>query len=450
VEFRRRLLVLAAAAFFIRVLFLLLEPATRPVADERTWTNWAVEAIVTPRVQFNPFRFHMIFHPPLYPFFIAALYSLLGTLVAVKWAQALLGALLVAALGLAGARAFGERVGLAVAALAAVYPELVWFSAHFWSETLFLAFLWWAWERLLAADEPAARAGLAALAGLLWGLAILTRETALYLTPVAGLWLAWGRGPVGRRKGLAFLSAALLTVLPWTYRNWVVFRAFIPVSTAGGLNLYQGNAIEDGRLLGRQEVYDRYEAVQGRVEQYRWARAEGLRSIRERQPAWLFEKLRDEMPNFWEADSQALVHIKRGAYGWPVRPWLALAAALVVLLPFLAILVGFVFGCAAFTWERRRGLLLVFLAYYNLIHVATHGYARYRLPALPVVMMLAAGAFVAWRSGTYPRLGLERRVVAAALALVLGLSLVPSLRRNLADPAFGLQPGAPAEDTESQ
>jgi hypothetical protein len=449
VDFRRRLLALAVAGFVLRALFLLLEPPTHPVADERTWTNWAVEAIVTPRVRFNPFRFSMIFHPPVYPFFIAAVYDVSGTLAAVKWAQAALGALLVPALGLVAARAFGTRAGLSVAAIAAAYPELIWFSGHFWCETLFMVFLWWAWERLLAADESGARTRVAAAAGLLWGIAILTRETVLYFTPVAAAWLAWGRGRGGRGRALAFLATALLVVAPWTYRNWVVFQAFIPVSTAGGLNLYQGNAVEDGRLLGRQEVYDRYEAVQGRAAQYRWARAAGLRSIRERQPTWFFEKLRDEMPNFWEADSQAIVHVKRGAYGWPVRPWVAIAAALVVLLPLLAVLVGFVAGAAAFTWERGRGLLITFLAYYNLIHVVTHGYARYRLPALPVAMMLAASAFVAWRSGTYRSLAPRRRLLAWSLALGLGLALLPSLVRNLADPVFGLATGGPARDTET-
>src|SRR5262249_36434108 len=162
---------------------------------------------------------------------------------------------------------------------------------------------------------------------------------------------------------------------------WHVFHALVPVSTAGGLNLYQGNA-----LLTREEVYARYEAVQGRIEQYRFARAEGLRAIRDRQPSWIFEKLRDELPNFWEADSLALIHIKRGAYG-EVRPAVAVASAVVVLAPYLAALALFVLGLAALPPGRGALLLLSFLAYYILIHVVTHGFARYRLPALPVVFV---------------------------------------------------------------
>jgi len=427
---RRTLLLLFGVAVVVRALFVLLEPATAPVADERTWTNWAVEALVTPRVHFSPFRTHMIFYPPLYPYFIAAGYALFGSLAAVKWAQVVVSALLAPALGRVAGRAFGEATGVVAAAVAAVYPELVWFAAHFWSETLFMALLWWGFERLLAADErPGTLAACAA--GSVWGLAVLTRETPFYFLPVAALWLALGRHRAGTRKGAAFLLVALLAIAPWTYRNWIVFKAFIPVATAGGLNLYQGNA-----PLTRQQVYDNYEAIQGRVEQYRWARAQGIQAILDQQPWWIFEKLRDEMPNFWEADSQAVIHVKRGAYGWPVRPASAIAAAVVVLVPFLLALVGFVSSMARAPLGRPAWLLLAFLAYYNLIHVVTHGYARYRLPALPVVLIFAAQAWVdrGERLGPVPG---SRKALAAGVGLALLLSVIASLRVQFNEPAFG-------------
>jgi len=428
----RGLWLVAAGALLVRYAFLLLEPATHPVADERTWVNWAIENLLSQKVGLDPLRTRMIFYPPLYPYFIALVYLGFGTLTAVKWAQATLAALLVPAIGAVGARAFGARVGLVAGLVAACYPELVWFSVHFWSETLFMVFLWWAFEWLLAADDGG---GLwrALVAGLLWGLGILTRETALYFTPLAALWLAWPAArPGATRRAAAFVLATTLAVAPWRWRNWMLFHAFVPVSTAGGLNLYQGNA-----RLTRQEVYDRYDAVQGRIEQYRFARRAGLEAILERQPWWLLEKLRDEMPKFWEADSLALIHIKRGAYG-PVEPARAVLAALVVLVPYVLLLALFAAGLAALRWDRRRLLLVGFLLFYNALHVASHGFARYRLPALPVVILVAAWTLVAWREGGYPRLTRPRRALAAALALALALTLVPSLRENWRHQAFGL------------
>lgn len=434
----RLLLILTAAGLAARVAFLLAEPATSPVADERTWIDWA-RNLSSAKVGFSPFRTKLVFYPPLYHYFIAVAETTLGSLAAVRWAQVMIGALLVPAVGRAGALVFGEAAGLGAAAIAAFYPDLVWFSAHYWSETLFLVLLWWALERLLAADAHG-RTGVALAAGLLWGLAILTRDTILYFTPLAVVWLATGRERAGRRAAV-FLLASVVVVAPWTWRNWVVYRGFIPVATAGGLNLYQGNA-----PLTRQQVYDTYRAVQGRLEQYQFARRAGIQAILDRQPWWLFEKLRDELPMFWEADSLALVHIKRGAYG-SVEPSWAAAAALVVLAPYLAVLALAVAGVAAFPPTRPRLLLLAFLAYYVAIHVATHGFARYRLPAMPVLFVFAAAAWTGLRRRALPLRG-RRAVLAAAASAALVLCLIPSFRRNLGHPAFGFADAGdhPAEE----
>jgi hypothetical protein len=439
-DWTRRLAALTLAALVLRVAFLLLEPATRPAGDERTWTDWA-RILTSPRVQFSPFRVHLIFYPPVYPYFLAGLYALGGSFEAARWVQAVVGSLLVPAVGLAGARAFSPRAGLFAAAAAAFYPELVWFSVHFWSETVFMVLLWWGIERLVAAD---AAEGLrrAALAGLFWGVAVLTRETVLYFVPLAALWLATSRLPRARARGAAFLLAAVLAVAPWTWRNWAVFRAFVPVSTAGGQNLFQGNA-----LIPRDETYVMVDAVQGRIAQYRYAMAMGMQAIRDRQPWWLLEKLRDEMPRFWEADSLVLVHIKRGAYG-VVGPRTAVAVALAVLLPYVALLGLFALGLAALGRTRPTVLLVGFLAYYNLLHVVTHGFARYRLPVMPVVFLVAGMGWLAWREGALARMSTRRRAAAAALAATLAIVLVPSFRLNLEHPAFGLidTGGPPGEE----
>jgi Dolichyl-phosphate-mannose-protein mannosyltransferase len=435
---------LTLAAIVVRAAFLWLEPTTHPVADELTWTNWATQNLITPKVSLSPLRTHMIFYPPLYPYFIAVWYLAFGSLAGVQWAQVMVSALLVPAVGRIGAQAFSPRVGALAAGIVAFYPELVWFSAHFWSEILFMVFLWWAVERLLAADAGAS-VRTALVAGLLWGIAILTRETALYFTPLAALWLA-GRRERGLLRGAAFLMAACLTVAPWTLRNWLVFHALVPVSTAGGLNLFQGNA-----RLSRQEVYDLVDAVQGRIEQYRYARRMGLQAIWDRQPSWIFEKLFEQMPNFWEADSLVLIHVKRGAYG-PVSPGAAVMSALVVLVPYFLVLAFMVVGIATIILDRPRLLLIAFLAYYNLIHVVTHGFARYRLPIMPVVFLLASAGFVAWRErrlGGVSSLPAARwRIPAAAVtAVVLVASVVPSIVRNFHHPAFGFaDQGAPARE----
>jgi hypothetical protein len=229
---------------------------------------------------------------------------------------------------------------------------------------------------------------------------------------------------------LAFLLAASLTVAPWTFRNFLVYRAFVPVSTGGALNLWQGNA-----RFTRQEVYDRYAQVHGRIEKYRFATRAGLDAILERQPAWLFEKLAGEMPLFWEADSLVLVHIKRGAYG-DVPLAAGVVTAVAVLAPYLALLPLFVLGVAAGPFDRPRTLLLLFLVYYNLLHVASHGFARYRLPVMPILFLFASWAIAEWRSRGLPVLGPRRGTLAVALAAILAASVVPSLTSDWAEPSY--------------
>jgi 4-amino-4-deoxy-L-arabinose transferase-like glycosyltransferase len=405
---------LTLAGLAARILFLLLEPAARLVGDEHTWTAWGQD-VASAAVWFSPTATRLIFYPPVYPYFIAAPLALFGSFTAVQWCQVLASALLVPAVGRVGAATFGARAGTLAAAFAAFYPDLIWYSTHFWSESVFLVLLWWAFERLIVADRDGDRA-VALSAGLLYGLAILTRETALYFAPLAALWLASGR-PRAIGRGAAFVLAAFLVVAPWTYRNYVVYDAFVPVSTAGGLNLWQGNA-----RLSREEVYALYAQVPGRIEKYRHAQRAGLAAIAERQPAWLFEKLTAELPRFWEADSLALAHIRRGAYG-VVTTAAYRVAAVVLVAPYLALLALFVAGVARARFDRRVLLLLGFLAYYTLLHVATHGFARYRLPIVPVLFAFAASAVALWRAGEWRALDARRRTLAVVLALTLGVSV---------------------------
>jgi len=440
----RALLVLFLAGLAVRIAFLLLEPATHPVADERVWIGWAIEppdGIASPGVAFNPWRTKIIFHPPVFPYLLGAVYTAFGGLGAVKALQAVAGALLIPAVGRIGFLAFGPRAGLLAAAMAAFYPELVWYSVHFWSEPVFLALLWWAVEEVLAADARASL-GRAAWAGVLWGLAVLTRETALYFLPAAALWLAW-RSAGGGRRAAACVFAAFLVVAPWAYRNWVLFHAFVPVSTMGGLNLWQGNG-----GLTREELYARYEAVQGRIQQFEYARRMGIEAILRRQPAWFFEKVYEQSPHFWEIDSLAVLHLHRGAYG-PVRPAAAIAAALVVILPYLAVTALFVLGLARLRLDRRRLLLMAFFVYYLLLHVASYGYSRFRVPILPVLFLLAAHFLAGRRDGSLPAWTPARRAFAAALGLGLALSMIPSVRRNLGYPAYGLGGSNTAPDEKT-
>ena len=410
------LAVIWVAGAAARLAFVAFEPATAPIADE---TMWLMALTRIPAAHFSPFSNFPIFNPPLYPYFLAGMNAMFGSVAAIKVAQALIGSLLIPAVGRVGLKAFGPRTGLVAAAFAAFYPELVWYAAHFWCETLFLAILWWAIERTMTASKGSSQ-GTAALAGVLFGLAVLTRETILYLLPLAAVWLAWGRPGRGRALATTTLATALAVVAPWTVRNWIQFDTFIPVSTGGGLNLYQGNA-----PLSRGEVYDEYYANEGKVEQYRWARSEGIRVILSRQPAWLFEKIRDEGPKLAELDSLALIHLRRRAYEEPACGVYRGVAAIVIV-PWILIALGAMAGLARASLDRQTALLIGLLIAYLFLHIATHGFSRYRLPVLPVLMILAASLTESPAGNSWPR-RLLLGVLVAALCLLWAPSALDQL-----------------------
>jgi hypothetical protein len=425
----RALAALAAAALAVRVAWLLVEPRCALTGDEPSWIEIGRQ-LGRPVVRFSPLRSDLIFYPPVYPYFIGILFRAFRTMRAVLWVQVVLGALLVPLVGRASALAFGRRVGLLAAAATAFYPELVWYPAHYWGETVFLLLLWWAIERTLVADARGSWR-IAAAAGVLWGLTTLTREIALYLVPIAAAWMLRPRrdadGTLRRRKKKDLTPAgvlvlvAVLTVAPWTIRNAIVFRAFVPVSTMGALNLWQGNT-----TLTHLQIYRVLATKGGPIEQDRYCRAMARETIAARQPAWIFEKLRSEMPEFWKAGSEVLDHlVGRQACGpLPVSKLVPIELLLVV--PYLAALALFLVGLARARLSGAASLLLIVLVAYNAAHVAAYATTRFRLPVLPVVFAFAAAAVAGGREALHPLRGWRLLLLAALVAAALA-TLAPGL-----------------------
>ena len=428
--FRNRPAFVFLAGLVLRLVFVALEPATRARGDERTWLVLALEWVAAPPASFDPLESPLLFYPPLHPYLVGAAAALGGGLVAVKVVQALLSALLIPAVALVGRRTFGPGVGLAAAAATAAYPTLIWYSAHFWSEPLFLVLLWWGLERALAADEG--RGGAAVASGVLLGLAALTREVPLYFVPILVVWMLGRRDRASLARALALVVATTAVVAPWTLRNWVRFGALVPVSTMGGRALWEGNTLGD-----RGELYaehDRIAREEGQVAAYRHAVREGLRSIRERQPRWMLDKAVGELDGLFTPINMALVHIQKGAYGPPSLRAAWLVAAVTVL-PYLAAMTLFVVGLVRIRWSRARARLVFFFAFYVLLHVVVHGHHRFRLALLPVVFTVGAsvlpglgGAVAPWTPA--------RRLLTAALLLAFAVPVFQALVGLPRDPAF--------------
>jgi len=87
-------------------------------------------------------------------------------------------------------------------------------------------------------EETRSTVRLAAIAGVVAGLAVLARPAMLFFLALAGLLL------LAKRRGatLAVLAAgALLVVTPWTVRNAYEYHRFVLVASEGGITFWTGN-----------------------------------------------------------------------------------------------------------------------------------------------------------------------------------------------------------------
>jgi 4-amino-4-deoxy-L-arabinose transferase-like glycosyltransferase len=208
---------------------------------------------------------------PLYPLFLAPLTLTSESLregrmpadvpAAVKIAQAVVGAIGVWFIGAIAWRAAGDaRVGVAAAAIASVYPPLVWICAYALSEALFCTLALaavWVLGRELDSPGVAARARVSSarvlVGGMLTGLATLTRPQMLFFLPFAAA-LAWRRRP---RFAAIVVAGALLMVLPWTVRNAITYGRFVLIASEGGVTFWTGNhpeAIGEGDLAANPHL----------------------------------------------------------------------------------------------------------------------------------------------------------------------------------------------------
>jgi Dolichyl-phosphate-mannose-protein mannosyltransferase len=177
----------------------------------------------------------------------------------VQIVQACVGALGVWLIAVMAARAGGPRAGVAAAAIAAVYPPLVWMPAYALSETLYSTVAL-AVALALHANKgdshPYLRRKVTVtfICGVLTGVGILIRPAMVFFLPLAAVWMAARRA---YSAAAVLVVTAALVVLPWTIRNHRVYGRWIAVASEGGVTFWTGNhplARGDGDLAANPDL----------------------------------------------------------------------------------------------------------------------------------------------------------------------------------------------------
>jgi len=184
------------------------------------------------------------FWPPLYPAFLALLYSLAGySLEIARMVQALLGSVVPVAAYFISVRLFSRRVAWLSAIGLIFYPHLVYFNTWLIAESLFMALMVIAlWAIGPVVEKPVVVR--IALAGVLFGLAALTKPFMLFVMPFLALWLFLASNERLSRRFLAVAVLAFVTaavILPWTIRNYRLYDQVVLISTNGGYTFLGAN-----------------------------------------------------------------------------------------------------------------------------------------------------------------------------------------------------------------
>lgn len=186
---------------------------------------------------------------PLYPYFLAAVYRLLGIdMLYPRLIQLVVSAGLTYFIFIGGRRIFGRKGGIAAAVIWAVYGTEMFFAGELFETSLTTALIFSIYLAWCRAERngwgwwfPAA--------GLLLGLSVLMKPNMGLFFPLLLVWYWWRnrKHDWGWRPGLLFAAGCLIVITPVTIRNYMVGREFTPVAAYGGLNIYLGNGpLSDG------------------------------------------------------------------------------------------------------------------------------------------------------------------------------------------------------------
>ncbi len=351
-----------------------------------------------------------IFRPPLYPVFIAALWSIFpGSIVAIKLVQVALFAFAAWLIFKTAMRITENQfLSLAASTVFAANPFIIFVAVSIQSEIvhIFLISLMLYIASGMLLDERIRFAPAAALGAVL-GVAALCKPSALGVgAAIAAVMFLIRFRQKGSLAASAVIGAAMLiTVLPWSLYLLKTKGEFILVSDGGGYNLWSGNLPELVNLYERNHestaeefaLSDHFSMTVSRRQIAEWEQTVGYQqlSLKQREGLWRAKAIENmkanpgitlklfgwKLFNYWKPYVNPNIHSKTAS-----------VLSAVFLVPFF--LLG-AFGIFR-VWKdaRTRGIAYLFGAIAvsaTLIHVLLVSSIRLRLPYVdPFLAIFAA------------------------------------------------------------
>jgi len=354
----------------------------RQVAPPEVWNSW--------------FGAHVYYQPPLYPYLVAAVVAVTGSLDVFRVLQLVLGAVNCGLIALLAGRLYGSTAAWIAGLGAAVFAPFIMYDAEILRGTVVMTTQLLLLLALAAAGARRGRDGrpwLDAAAGAAFGVGYLAEPSILLFAPLAMAWrtaVAWpGRGePPIRAAGpvVLFAAGALVALTPLVARNAVVGAPLLSSTTRGPLAFVMGNAPDaspagayippsTGAIL-RSAGYRMAPTIAGTLRLYhghygdlvakQWTKMKSL---------WGAYEVPDN-PSFYYAGRVSPVI----RYGLRFLPVAALG------------LVGLVFSLGGVRRDPGRLLMPLFILSCMALFLLAHVVSRYRQPMAMALLILAGHA----------------------------------------------------------
>jgi len=185
------------------------------------------------------------YRPPLYPLFLSGVYYLFGNgYWPIRIIQSILDALTCVMVYFLGRMVLNKQTGEIASFICVIYPFFIFFTGFELTETLFI-FLLLTTIYLFQRTKKNPNCRNMIITGISLGMSILCHPSLtmfvfvlLITLAISALWRGWEN----RFKIIGIvLTVTILTILPWSVRNFYHFKKFVPLTTMSGRTFWEGN-----------------------------------------------------------------------------------------------------------------------------------------------------------------------------------------------------------------
>jgi 4-amino-4-deoxy-L-arabinose transferase-like glycosyltransferase/Tfp pilus assembly protein PilF len=380
-----------------------------PMMDAQYHDQWA-QAIVAGK----DFTGGVFFRAPLYPYFLALVYGVLGhSYLIARLVQFLIGSFSCVLVYSLAKRIFNRRTAAIAGVAAALYGVLIYFEGEllipvllvFLDLILILGLLW-------ADRRPSS--GRWGVCGVLLGLSALARPNILLVGAAILVWMilkSRGQQETAKFKPLllvgCFVLGAILVISPVTIRNYVKGHDLVLIASQGGVNFYVGNnPRSDGASAilpgARTTWWGSYDDAREMAEKAsgkslkpsqvsRYWYIQGLRFATGKPLAFL-GLMAKKFALFWNgnelSNNRDFYFFARSTPILKLLIWRG-----IIFFPFGLIVPLAILGIFFSHRERKKvAVLEIFLLFYMLSIILFFVTARYRVPLIPIFILFSAYA----------------------------------------------------------